>query len=176
MQTTYKRINMYGMGTTNAITTTSRKKYGKRNDQVSPYVPSQNWESDPREVGSYMSHIENMMWNIMRRFDTTHDNLNDLSCIAQKFDAPAVSIKHLEKQMTQLSTTVNPRQPHTLPCNTRKNPKNDGNCMSVTSHSGKKTMDLPMPSKVETRTNKYNDVDEVCGVYDNATEKEARYH
>ncbi len=83
-----------------------------------------------------MAHIEDMMHKMMRRFDATDENVkemrNDLSGIGQKVDAHAVSIKHLEQQMTQLSTTVNPRQPGTLPSNTIQNPKNDGHFMAVT--------------------------------------------
>ncbi|WMV33251.1 hypothetical protein MTR67_026636 [Solanum verrucosum] len=64
-------------------------------------------------------------------------------------DAPAVSIKQLEQQFSQLSTIVNPRQPVTLPRNTIQNPKNDGHCMIVTTHRGKLTIDPPMPSEIE---------------------------
>lgn len=56
----------------------------------------------------------------------------------------AVSIKHFEQQMTDLSTTVNPCQPSTLPSNTIKNPKNDGHVMSVTTWKGKQSLDPPM--------------------------------
>ena len=52
--------------------------------------------------------------------------------IGQKGDAHAVSIKHLELQMGQLSTTMNPRQSGTLTRNTIQNPKNDGHCMAIT--------------------------------------------
>jgi len=59
---------------------------------------------------------------MLKRFDSTYENvkdmLNDLSDIGQKFDTHVVSIKQLEQQMNQLSTTVNPRQPGTLPSNT----------------------------------------------------------
>ena len=83
-----------------------------------------------------MTHIKDMLQKMMRRFDATNENVkemrNDLSGIGQKVDAHAVSIKNLEQQMTQLSTTVNPRQPGTLPSNTIQNPKNDGHCMTVT--------------------------------------------
>ena len=69
-----------------------------------------------------MARIEDMIQKMMRRFDATDENVkemrSDLSGIGQKVDADAVSIKHLEQQMTQLSTTVNPRQPGTLPSNT----------------------------------------------------------
>ena len=83
-----------------------------------------------------MARIEDMMQKMMRRFDATDENVkemrNALFGIGQKVDAHAVSIKHLEQQMTQLSTTVNPRQPGTLPSNTIQNPKNDGHCMAIT--------------------------------------------
>lgn len=72
----------------------------------------------------------------MRRFDTTYENVNEmqnkLSGIAQKVCAHALSIKHREKQITQLPTKMNPCQPGTLPSNTIQNPKNDGHCMTVT--------------------------------------------
>ncbi|KAH0767894.1 hypothetical protein KY285_003765 [Solanum tuberosum] len=136
----------------------NRNNYGNRNDWVGPYVPPQNREFGTREVGGNMSCIEDMMQKMMRRFDATDENVkdmrNDLSGIGQKVDAHAVSIKHLEQQMTQLSTTVNPCQPGTLPSNTIQNPKNDGHCMEVT-----------------TRWD--DDVVEVSGASENATEKEA---
>uniref|UniRef100_M1D9G9 Integrase core domain containing protein n=1 Tax=Solanum tuberosum TaxID=4113 RepID=M1D9G9_SOLTU len=100
-----------------------------------------------------MSRIEEMMQMMMKRFDMTDENVkemrNDLSRIGQKVDAHAVSIKQLEQQFNQSSTTVNPRQPDTLPSNTIQNPKNDGNCMKVTTRRGKQTIDPPMPSEVE---------------------------
>ncbi|XP_015075494.1 uncharacterized protein LOC107019564 [Solanum pennellii] len=62
---------------------------------------------------------------MMRRFDTSDDHAKkmrgDLANISQKLNAHAVSIKHLEQQMAQLSTTVNPRKPGTLPRNTIQN-------------------------------------------------------
>ncbi|KAK4717993.1 hypothetical protein R3W88_016331 [Solanum pinnatisectum] len=42
-----------------------------------------------------------------------------------------VLIKQLEQQFNQLSTTVNPRQPGTLPSNTIQNQKNNGHCMAI---------------------------------------------
>uniref|UniRef100_M1DL13 Integrase core domain containing protein n=1 Tax=Solanum tuberosum TaxID=4113 RepID=M1DL13_SOLTU len=84
----------------------NRNNYGNRNDRVGPYVPPQNRDSAPREVGG-MSHIEDMIQKMMRKFDATDENVkdmrNDLSGIGQKVDAHAVLIKHLELQITQLS-------------------------------------------------------------------------
>ena len=58
---------------------------------------------------------------MMRRFDTSDEHTkefrSDLASIGQKVDAHAISIKHLELQMAQLSLTVNPRQSDTLPSN-----------------------------------------------------------
>ena len=58
-----------------------------------------------------MARIKDMMQKMMRRFDAADENMkemrNDLSGIGQKVNAHAVSIKHLEQQMTQLSTIVN---------------------------------------------------------------------
>lgn len=49
--------------------------------------------------------IEDMIQNMMRRFDATNENVKetrkDLSGIGQKVDAHVVSIKHLELQMNQ---------------------------------------------------------------------------
>ena len=58
--------------------------------------------------------------------------------------------------MTQLSATVNKRQPGTLPRNTVQNPKNDGPYMEITTRGGKQTIDPPMPSK-EKKVIKDND-------------------
>ena len=52
-------------------------------------------------------------------------------------DALAILIKHLELQMTKLSSSVNPRQLRTLPSNTVQNPINDGHCMAVTTRGVK---------------------------------------
>ncbi|KAK4706895.1 hypothetical protein R3W88_033538 [Solanum pinnatisectum] len=63
----------------------------------------------------------------MKRFDSTDENVkemrNDLSGIGQKVDAHAVSIKHLEQQMTQLSTihTIDPRMPSRVEVEASKN-------------------------------------------------------
>ena len=66
----------------------------------------------------------------------------DLANMKQKLDAHAISIKHLELKMDQLSYTVNPRQLGTLPINIVQNPKYDGHCMEVTTQGCKKqTMD-----------------------------------
>uniref|UniRef100_M1DI46 Integrase core domain containing protein n=1 Tax=Solanum tuberosum TaxID=4113 RepID=M1DI46_SOLTU len=87
-----------------------------------------------------MSRIEDMMQKMMRRFGATDENVkemrNDLSGIGQKVDAHTVSIKHLELQMTQFSTTVNSRQLGTLSSYTIQNPNNDGHCMEVTTRGG----------------------------------------
>ncbi|KAK4724087.1 hypothetical protein R3W88_026866 [Solanum pinnatisectum] len=154
----------------------NRNNYDNRNDRVGPYVPPQNWESGNREVGGNMSRIEDMMQKMMKRFDSTNENLremrNELSGIGQEIDAHAVSIKHLEQQMTQLSTTVNPYQHGTLPSNTNQNPNNYGHCMAGTTQGGKKTIDPPMPSGVEVEDSKNDDVIEVNGESENAIEKE----
>lgn len=59
---------------------------------------------------------------MLRIFDVTDKNVkemqNDLSVIGKKVDAYVVSIKHLKLQMTQMSITMNPRQPSTLLTNT----------------------------------------------------------
>ena len=65
--------------------------------------------------------VENLLQNMMRRFDASDDHTkwfrSDLASIGQKVDAHTISIKHLELQMSQLSSTVNPRQKGTLPIN-----------------------------------------------------------
>ena len=60
-----------------------------------------------------MALVEDMFQKIMRRFDTSDEHTkelrSDLASIGQKVDAHAISIKHLELQMAQLSLIVNPR-------------------------------------------------------------------
>ena len=94
-----------------------------------------------------------MMQKMMRRFgdsdDHTKELRNDLPGIGKKVDTPAISIKHLELQMTQLSSTVNTRQPGTLSSNTVQNSKNDGHYKSITTWGGNKTINQPMSSGVE---------------------------
>ena len=62
-----------------------------------------------------------MLQKMMRRFDNSAEHTkelrSDLASIGQKVDAHPISIKHLELQMAQLSSNVNPCQPVILPCN-----------------------------------------------------------
>lgn len=109
-----------------------------------------------------MSFIEDMMQKMMRRFDDTNENikemLNDLYGIGQKVEAHELSINHLKEQMKELSTTVNTCLPVTHLRNIIQNPKDNWHYMVGTTHGGKKTMDLPMPSKVEVDTGINDDV------------------
>ncbi|XP_049357604.1 uncharacterized protein LOC125822257 [Solanum verrucosum] len=176
----YGNYNCHGQyvldGNYNRDNNYNQNNYGNKNNRVRPYVPPQNWDFAPRKAGGTMSRIENMMQKMMRRFDATDENVkemrNDLFGIGQKVYAHVVSIKHLELQMTQLSTTVNPRQPGTLPSNTIQNPKNDGHCMAVTTRGGKQTVDPHMPSGVEKNASLDDDVVEVSGETESATDKE----
>ena len=73
-----------------------------------------------------MSRVENMLHKMMRRFDASDEHnkelRNDLAGIGQKFDTHAISIKHLDLQLAQLSATMNKWQSRTLPSNTVQNP------------------------------------------------------
>ncbi|XP_069146892.1 uncharacterized protein [Solanum lycopersicum] len=113
----------------------------------------------------------------MTRFDASDEHnkelRNDLAGIGQKVDTHAISIKQLDLQLTQLSATVNTRQPNTLPSNTIQNLKNDGHCMTITTRGGKKTINPPMPfneKKVTKDTDKVVDVD---GELEDNTAKDA---
>uniref|UniRef100_M1D9V1 Integrase core domain containing protein n=1 Tax=Solanum tuberosum TaxID=4113 RepID=M1D9V1_SOLTU len=156
----------------------NRKNYGNKNDRVGPYVPLKIRNLVLRKLEAIWRVLKVMTQKIMRRFDATDENVkemrNDLSGIGQQADAHAVSIKHLEQQMTQLSTTVNPHQPGTLPSTTIQNPKNDGHCMAVTTRGGKQTIDPLMPSGVDVEIRKEDDVVEFREETENATEKEAK--
>ncbi|TMW98728.1 hypothetical protein EJD97_003563, partial [Solanum chilense] len=114
-----------------------------------------------------MARVEDMLQKMRRRFATSDEHSNkmrgDLANIGQKVDAHAISIKHLELHMAQLSATVNPRQPGTLPINTIQNPKNDGHCIVVTNQDGKKTIDPYMPSGVENEVRKEDELVEDNG-------------
>ena len=61
-----------------------------------------------------MARVEDMLHNIMMRFDASNEHIKelrcDLACIGQKVDTHAISIKQIELQMAQLSATVNTRQ------------------------------------------------------------------
>ena len=74
-----------------------------------------------------MTRVEDMLQKMMRRFDASDEHTkelrSDLANIGQKVDAHAISIKHLELQMAQLSSTVNPHQAGNLPSNTVQNQK-----------------------------------------------------
>ncbi|KAK4706928.1 hypothetical protein R3W88_033512 [Solanum pinnatisectum] len=126
------------------------------NDQMGGFqanAQGSNSDNCNREARGNMSHTEDIIQKMMKRFDATDENVketqNDLSGIGQKVDAHAVSIKHLQQQMTQLSTTVYPRQPGTHPSNTIQNQKNYGYCMAVTTRGDKQTIYPPIPSGVE---------------------------
>ena len=80
----------------------------------------------------------------------------DLASIGNKVDTHAISIKHIELQVAQLSATVNIRQSGTLPRNIIQNLKNDAYCMAITTRGGKQTIDPPMPS-TEENVRKHND-------------------
>ena len=107
-----------------------------------------------------MARVEDMLHKMMRRFDASDEHIKelrgDLDSIGQKVDTHAISIKHIELQIAQLSATVNTRQSGTLPSNTVQNPKNDAHCMAITTQSGRKTIDPPMPS-TEENVRKDND-------------------
>ena len=75
--------------------------------------------------------------------------------------------------MAQLSSTVNPRQPDTLPSNVVQNLKNDGHCMAVTTRGGNQTIDPPMSSVVENLKRGDDEVVEVSGELGDKTGKQA---
>lgn len=53
------------------------------------------------------------------------DMLTDLSGFGKNVNTHVVSIKKHEQQFSELSSTLKPRQPDTLPNNTIQNLKND---------------------------------------------------
>ena len=75
-----------------------------------------------------MAQVEDVLQKMMMNCDASDAHAKQLrgylDNIGQKVDAHVISIKHLQLQMTQLSTTVNPRQLGTLPFNTVQNKKN----------------------------------------------------
>ncbi|TMW88876.1 hypothetical protein EJD97_017961, partial [Solanum chilense] len=125
----------------------------------------------------HMARVEDMLHKMMRRFDASDENTielrNDLAGIGQKFDTHAISIKHLDLQLAQLSATVNKWQSGTLPINTVQNPKNDGCCMAITTRGGKQTIDPPMPSNEKKVTKDTDKVVEVNGEVEDNTGKDA---
>ena len=98
---------------------------------------------------------------------------SDLAGIGEKFDTHAISIKQLELQMAQLSTTVNTRQSGTLPSNTVQNLKNYGHCMAITTRAGKKTIDPPMPTNEKEVTKHIDNVVDINGEVEDNTTKDA---
>ena len=134
-------------------------------------------ELAPRDGRGSMARVEDILKKIRRRFDATDEHAKvfrgDLANIRQKLDAHAISIKHLELQMAQLYSTVNPRQPSTLPRNTVQDPKNDGHSMTVTTQGDNKIIDPPMPSGVEDYIRGDDVVEEVNGELVEKSGKEA---
>ena len=112
----------------------------------------------------------------MRSFDASDEHnrelRSDLAGTGQKFDAHAISINHLELQMDQFSSTVNPRLLGTLPNNIVQNPKTDGHCMEVTTRGGRQTIEPPMLSGVENLIRGDDEVVEVSGDLEDNTRKE----
>ena len=100
---------------------------------------------------------------------------SDLASIGQEVDDHAISIKHLELQMANLSSTVNRCQQGTLPNSTLRNPYIDGHCMAVTTRDGKQTIDPLMPSRVENVIRGDDEVVEVSGELEKKWEKKMRY-
>lgn len=125
-----------------------------------------------------MARVEDILQKMMRRFDASDEHTkqlrSDLANIGQKFDAHAISIKHLELQMAQLSSTMNPRQLGTLPSKTVQNPKKDGHCMEVTTQGGKQTIYPPMSSGVENVIRGDDEVVEVSGELEDKLGREAK--
>ena len=77
--------------------------------------------------------------------------------------------------MTQLSATVNTRQPGTLPSNTIQNPKNDANYMTITTWGGRQSIDPPMPSIEENVRNDNENVVKVVVKQRKVMEKMQKY-
>ena len=89
----------------------NRGNYGNKNDRNRPYMHPQNREVTPRDGGGSMARVEDMLHNILMRFDASNEHIkelrSDLAGIGQIVDTHAISIKQLELQMAQLSATVN---------------------------------------------------------------------
>ena len=100
-----------------------------------------------------MARVEDMLHKMMRRFDASDEHTKELRSdsegIWKTIDTHAISIKHLELQLAQLSATVNRHQPGSLSSNTIQNLKNDGHCMTVITRWGKQTIDPPIPYGVD---------------------------
>ena len=117
-----------------------------------------------------------MSQKMMRRFDASAEYAKDmggyLANIRPKYDTHAFSIKNLELQMAQLSTTMKLQQSGTLPRNTIQSHKNDGNFMTITTQRGKEIIDPPMLSVVEYEMRKDEEVVEASGeLVDNAVKE-----
>lgn len=68
---------------------------------------------------------------------------------------------------------MNPHQQGTLPINTIQNPKNDGHCIIVIMRGGKQTIDVLMPTRVESKKEPKEDGIEVVDEPKDQHEKEA---
>ena len=53
----------------------NRVNYANRNDRNGTYVPPQNREVTPRDGGDSMARVEDMLHKMMRRFDTSDENI-----------------------------------------------------------------------------------------------------
>ncbi|KAK4706614.1 hypothetical protein R3W88_033826 [Solanum pinnatisectum] len=127
----------------------NRNNYGNKNERVEPYVPLADREFGNKKAGGSMSRIEDMMQKMMKRFDTTDENVKEMQ--------------------NDFSRIVNLRHPGLLHSNTIQNLKNDGHCMAVTTRGDKHTIDPPMLSKVE----RDDDEIEITVESKNSIEKEA---
>ena len=124
-----------------------------------------------------MARVEDMLHKMMRRFDTSDEHIKEFRCdlasIGQKVDKHAISIKHIELQVVQLSATVNTRQSGTLPRNIVQNLKNDAHCMAITTQSGRQTIDPPMPSTEKNVRKDNENVVKGSGEAEDSTGKDA---
>lgn len=124
---------------------------------MGPLSPPTNWEVALRDDGGSMDRVEDMLQNIMRRFDTSDDHVirRDIANILQKVEE-GISIEHLELQMSQLSNIVNPCQP----CIFLATPSKIEKMMNI---GFNQTIDPPLLYVVEDDRRKDKEVLEVSG-------------
>ncbi|XP_015170077.1 uncharacterized protein [Solanum tuberosum] len=97
---------------------------------------------------------------------------SDFSSMSQLVDSHTTSIKQIEQQLGQLSTSLNQRKNESLPSYTIQNPKKDGHCMAIATRSGKVLTDptfactkheqvLEQPGRDEAETIQVDDSEDI---------------
>ncbi|KAK4709685.1 hypothetical protein R3W88_004198 [Solanum pinnatisectum] len=82
-----------------------------------------------------------MLAKVLQKVESTDAGVkemkSDFSSMSQLVDSHTTSIKQIEKQLGQLSASLNQRKNGSLPSDTIQNPNKDGHCIAIATMTGK---------------------------------------